>query len=72
MQQHSEKKIKAIIRQAFAIYNCKDKNQTALISQRIELSEITAACVIIIIKQMRIVRQWKQNAIFTKLMSKSL
>lgn len=55
-----KKKIKAIICQAIAIYNCKDKNQTAMISQRIELCEFMAACVIIIIKQMHIVKQWKK------------
>lgn len=55
------KKIKAIICQAFAIYNCKDKNQTAVISQRIELSEFTAACVIIILKQMRAGRWWRRR-----------
>lgn len=31
----------AIICRAFAIYNCVDKNQTAVISQRIELSQFS-------------------------------
>lgn len=56
-----KKKIKEIICQAFAICNYKDKNQTAVISQRIELSEFTAACVIIIIKQTHVVRQLKKK-----------
>jgi len=36
VQQHSQKNIEAILCQAVAIYNCKDKNQIAMISQRME------------------------------------
>lgn len=50
--------------QVFAVYNCKDNSQTAMISQWIELSEFMAACVIIIIKQMHTGRPREKKMCF--------
>lgn len=65
----AEKKSRQLFVRPLLSIIAKIKIKTAMISQRIELSEFMAACVIIIIKQMHNVRQREGNVLFTELLS---